>query len=239
MTEKKFGDPIPDWTPARLPDGAPLTGRYARLERLDAEVHSADLFAANSTDDGIWDYLPYGPFATAGAYCDWLAKAAAWEDPFLYAIRDLDQAGRVVGVASFLRITPDVGTIEIGHINFSPALQGRRAATEAISLMIGWSFAAGYRRCEWKCDSLNRGSRRAAERFGFSYEGTFRQATIYKGRNRDTAWFAITDKDWPALALAHGAWLDPANFDDAGRQRSRLSDATHPLLVSRDPMGAV
>ena len=146
--------------------------------------------------------------------------------------------GRAEGVASYLRITPAVGSIEVGHICLSPRLQATVAATEAMFLMMDWAFASGYRRYEWKCDALNLPSRRAAERFGFSYEGTFRQATIYKGRNRDTAWFAMVDRDWPGLQRAYRTWLDPANFDAAGRQRQRLSDLTRPCLVSRDPVAS-
>lgn len=232
---KRFGEPVADWTAARKPEAMPLAGRYVRLERLDEDAHAASLHAANGADDAIWDYLPYGPFATAEAYGNWVRDVSGLEDPFFFAIRDLDRESAPAGVASFLRITPDVGTIEIGHINLSPALQGRRAATEALSLMIGWAFDAGYRRVEWKCDSFNLPSRRAAARLGFSYEGTFRQATITKGRNRDTAWFAIIDKDWPAIRAAHAAWLDPGNFSPDGRQKTRLSDLTAPMLVARDP----
>lgn len=233
---KRFGEPVAGWTPARTPEDTPLAGRYVRLERLDTDSHAAALHRANGADDAIWDYLPYGPFPSEAAYADWVRDMSALADPFFFAVRDLDREGAPAGVASYLRITPDVGVIEIGHINLSPALQGRRAATEALSLMIGWAFDAGYRRVEWKCDTFNIPSRRAAARLGFSYEGTFRQATITKGRNRDTAWFAIIDKDWPDIRAAHDAWLDPANFDTEGRQKTRLSELTEPLLVSRDPV---
>jgi RimJ/RimL family protein N-acetyltransferase len=138
-------------------------------------------------------------------------------------------------VASYLRITPAAGSIEVGHINFAPALQGTPAATEAMVLMMAWAFGAGYRRYEWKCDGRNLPSRRAAQRLGLSFEGIFRQAAIVKGRNRDTAWFAAVDNEWPRLRDAYRTWLAPENFDVSGRQRVRLSNLTMPLLVSRDP----
>ena len=231
---KTFGEPVPGWQPPPRPGPEFLEGRWARLERLDAEHHAADLFRANSVDDSIWDYLPYGPFASAATYHRWAREMAAQSDPFLYAIRNRE-TGHLGGVASFLRIAPEAGSIEVGHINLAPELQRSRAATEAMALMMGWAFAAGYRRYEWKCDSLNLPSRRAAQRLGFSYEGTFRQATVTKGRNRDTAWFAVIDKDWPALAEAFRVWLDPGNFDGAGLQIERLSDLTALVRVSSDP----
>jgi RimJ/RimL family protein N-acetyltransferase len=163
---------------------------------------------------------------------------AAKDDPVFFAIRDLS-TGSWSGVASYLRITPEAGTIEVGHINLSPELQRTRAATEAMLLMMARAFETGYRRYEWKCNALNLGSRRAAERLGFSYEGIFRQATVIKGRNRDTAWFAAIDAEWPALKAAFARWLDPSNFDDEGRQRRSLSELTAPILVARDPGFAV
>ena len=230
---KRFGAPLPDWHPPAPPGPEVLEGRYARLERLTPR-HAAALFAANRADDGLWDYLPYGPFATLEAYADWVAEMAASRDPFFYAIQDR-ATGAWGGVASWLRITPAMGVIEVGHINFAPVLQASRAATEAMALMMGWAFGAGYRRYEWKCEALNLPSRRAAQRLGFSHEGTFRQAAVVKGRNRDTTWFAVADGDWPALSAAFAAWLDSANFDAEGRQRRRLSDLTRPLLVAVDP----
>ncbi len=230
----KFGTPLPDFRPPPPPGPDRLEGRHARLERLDAEAHAADLFRANSASDAIWDYLPYGTFATLDAYRGWMRDMAAQADPFFYAIRDL-ATGRLGGVASFLRIAPGSGSIEVGHINFAPELQQGRAATEAMYLMMRWVFETGYRRYEWKCDSLNLPSRRAAQRLGFSYEGVFRQATVYKGRNRDTAWFACIDKEWPALRRAYETWLAPQNFDARGRQIQRLSALTGPIRASSDP----
>ena len=155
-------------------------------------------------------------------------------DPLFYVVRQRD-SGHCSGVASYLRITPQSGAIEVGHINLSPELHRSRAATEAMFLMMRWAFAAGYRRYEWKCDALNMASRVAAQRLGFSFEGVFRQATIVKGRNRDTAWFSVIDSEWPALAEAFRAWLDPRNFDASGRQRESLSDLTRLVRPGSDP----
>ncbi|SDN55811.1 Protein N-acetyltransferase, RimJ/RimL family [Lutimaribacter pacificus] len=225
---------LADWTAPPAPDGAVLEGRYARLERLDAARHAALLFREIDGHDRLWDYLGYGPFASAAQYHRWVREVAAGDDPLFYAIQTRD-GGVFGGVASFLRITPDMGVIELGHINLSPALQGTRAATEAFYLMMAWAFDAGYRRFEWKCDAGNMPSRRAAQRLGLSFEGVFRQHMIVKGRNRDTAWFAATDTDWPALKEAFGVWLSPGNFDASGQQRERLSDLTRLVRVSRDP----
>ncbi|MGI1662484.1 GNAT family N-acetyltransferase [Palleronia sp. KMU-117] len=224
---------LPDWAPPPRPSRAPMTGRYVRLDPLST-AHAADLHRANAESDAIWEYLPYGPFPDAAAYRAWVETVAGRDDPLFFAIRNLE-TGRWCGVASCLRITPEAGTIEVGHINFAPALQRTRAATEAMSLMMARAFETGYRRYEWKCNARNLGSRRAAQRLGFSYEGVFRQAAVIKGRNRDTAWFAAIDAEWPRLRAAFEAWLDPANFDGAGRQRTPLSDLTAPILAARDP----
>jgi RimJ/RimL family protein N-acetyltransferase len=229
-----FGEIVEGWTPPERPGPDGFLGRYVELERLNGAKHAEALFAANRASDAIWDFLPYGPFARGEEYLGWVEEMAAKADPFFYAIRDRE-TGAWGGVASYLRITPEAGTIEVGHINFSPALQRTRAATEAMFHMMHWVFEAGYRRYEWKCNALNRGSRRAAERLGFSYEGIFRQAAVVKGRNRDTAWFACIDKEWPALRAAYEAWLDPSNFDAERRQRQALADLTRPILVARDP----
>jgi RimJ/RimL family protein N-acetyltransferase len=223
---------VPGWAarPA-LPD-TPLVGRYCRLERLDADRHAADLHEANLLDDASnsarggrnWTYLPYGPFATLDDYRAWVATMAPANDPQFWAIVRLD-SDRAVGVASLLRTDRANGTTEVGHINYSPALQRTPAATEAMYLLMRRAFdELAYRRYEWKCDSLNAPSRAAAERLGFTYEGTFRQAVVYKDRNRDTAWYSILDVEWPAVAAAFTAWLDPANFDATGAQRRSLAD---------------
>ena len=229
-----FGASVVDWVAPPSPNVQDLSGGYAILERLDAASHSQELFEANLQSDQIWDYLPYGPFKTEPSYRAWIEEVALQSDPTFFAIRNRT-SGRSEGVASYLRIAPEAGSIEVGHINFSPRLQRTAAATEAIYLMMNWAFEAGYRRFEWKCDALNLASCRAAQRFGFSYEGVFRQATVVKGRNRDTAWFACIDKEWSELRAAYEAWLDPTNFDDDGGQLRSLADLTGPVLVARDP----
>jgi RimJ/RimL family protein N-acetyltransferase len=176
--------------------------------------------------------LPYGPFDSADAYRKWTDGVAAGSDPLFHAVIDT-ATGKARGVASFLRINPASGSIEVGHINYSPLLQRTPAATEAMYLMMKRVFEAGYRRYEWKCDALNARSRAAAQRLGFSYEGVFRQATVYKGRNRDTAWYAAIDSEWPELESAFTRWLDESNFDSDGGQRQRLADLTRPILKAR------
>jgi RimJ/RimL family protein N-acetyltransferase len=231
-----IGRPVVGWQMPALPSRDAMEGRYCRVEPLDPERHARSLFDANALDaDGRnWTYLGYGPFSEFADYEAWVRTSAASTDPFFHAIvdRGTDQA---VGVAAFMRITPVTGAIEVGHINFSPHLQRTRAATEAMYLMMRRAFELGYRRYEWKCDSFNAASRAAARRFGFSYEGVFRQALVYKGRNRDTAWFAIIDGEWPSLDAAYRQWLDPANFDRDGRQRRRLGDLTAAALGASQP----
>ncbi len=231
---KKFGAPVPGWTPPPRPLGEVLDGTWARLEPLEADAHAADLHRAYSGHDGLWDYMPYGPFNSAAAYHRWVKETAVSDDPFFYTIRD-KASGHCGGVASYLRVTPVMGSIEVGHICLAPEIARGRIWTEAMFLMMDWAFRAGYRRYEWKCDALNLPSRRAAQRLGFSYEGIFRQAAVVKGRNRDTAWFAIIDAEWPALREAFTAWLAPANFDANGRQRERLSDLTRLVRPGSDP----
>ncbi|MBZ0123450.1 MAG: GNAT family N-acetyltransferase [Roseovarius sp.] len=232
--ERPLGAPVPGWTPPPRPDGGAMQGRYARLERLDAERHAALLYQAFDGHDEVWDYMPDGPFASAAQFHRWVRGAMAREDALFHAIQDLD-SGEYGGFASYLRIQPGAGSIEVGYIALAPQLQRTRAATEAMHLMMTWAFEAGYRRYEWKCDALNRPSRRAAQRLGFSYEGVFRQATVVKGRNRDTAWFSAIDSEWPALDEAFRLWLGPANFDARGRQRERLSDLTRLVRAAGDP----
>jgi len=200
-------------------------GDYCRVEPLEAARHARQLFAANAADrDGrMWTYLPYGPFPRFADYAAWLEAAAASTDPLYHAI--VNASGEAVGVASYLRCQPSDGVIEVGHIAHSPALQRSTAATEAMYLMMARVFdELGYRRYEWKCDSLNAASRRAALRLGFHFEGIFRQAKVYKNRSRDTAWFSIVDSEWPALERAYRAWLRRENFDAAGCQVQRLGD---------------
>lgn len=222
------------WTPPPLPPRAPLAGRYARLEPLEP-AHAEPLFDAFAEDaeGAMWHFLPVGPFATLAAYRAWLDAARLLHDPLHFALRMGD--GRLGGTLSLMRMQPAAGSIEAGWLTFAPRLQRTREATEAVYLLMRWAFEAGYRRFEWKCDAANLPSRRAAERFGLSYEGVFRQAGVVKGRNRDTAWFAAIDSEWPALRTAFEHWLDPANFDADGQQRQALSTLTLPLLVARNP----
>ncbi len=223
---------VQGWTPPPLPERVVMEGRYCRLEPLTS-AHAEDLFAAHTTDtEGrMWTYLPAGPFAALEDFRPFVDALEASEDPLHYAIL-VD--GKAIGSASYLRIAPNAGSIEVGYITYSPLLQRTIASTEAMFLMMEWAFNAGYRRYEWKCNALNGPSRRAAQRLGFSYEGVFRQAQITKGRNRDTAWYGMIDSEWPELKAAFDTWLDPANFDGDGRQRQRLSDLTAPILVARD-----
>jgi RimJ/RimL family protein N-acetyltransferase len=227
---QSIGEPVPHWRPCPPPPRKPLQGRYCRLEPLTT-AHVPPLFAAFSAapDDRGWTYLPYGPFERLEPFVAWVEASCLGDDPLFFAILD-HATNAAVGVASYLRIAPGAGSIEVGHLNFSPALQRRRAATEAMYLLMQRAFECGYRRYEWKCDALNAPSRRSAQRLGLSFEGVFRQAGVYKGRNRDTAWYAAIDAEWPALSRAFEAWLDPANFDADGRQRQSLSTLTRPLL---------
>ena len=222
-----IGEPVPDWAPRPRPDITAIEGRYVRLERLDPDRHAPALWEANGLDvtGANWTYLSVGPFETFAAYDAWLRAVAPADDPYFLAIVDR-ATGVPVGVASFLRIDPAHGVIEVGHINFSPRAQRRPVATDAMYLMMQYAFALGYRRYEWKCDALNAPSRTAAGRLGFAYEGLFRQALVYKGRNRDTAWYSFVDHEFPPLSRAFEAWLAPDNFDPDGRQRRRLSDLT-------------
>ena len=224
-----------DYTPGPYPKSLSLKGSHVDLVPLTRD-HASTLhhYFSQSDHDAIWDYLPYGPFDTADAYGDWIDENTAAGDPHFFAIHD-KKTGDAIGVASYLRINPKEGSIEVGHINFSPELQNTIGATETMYLMMQWAFENGYRRYEWKCNALNLKSRRAAQRLGFSYEGIFRQATIAKSRNRDTAWFGIIDKEWPELDQAFKTWLAPDNFDDAGNQQQRLSVLTAPIRVKSDP----
>jgi RimJ/RimL family protein N-acetyltransferase len=221
-----IGEALPDWTPARFPRVDRMEGAYCDLELIDGARHADDLFAAFSADaEGRrWTYMVDGPFATAADMRRWVDTAMALEDQVFYAIVD-KRSGRAAGFASYLRIQPAHGVVEVGSIAYAPCLQRTVAATEAMFLMMRHAFEDfGYRRYEWKCDSLNEPSRRAAERLGFAYDGLFRQAIVYRGRNRDTAWYSVLDTDWPALKPAYEAWLDSDNFDGDGGQCRRLAD---------------
>ena len=228
---------LSDYTPPPQPKGIQLDGHRVSLEPLAAEKHGADLFEANTQIGGEqnWDYLPYGPFSALDEYTNWLKTIEAEADPCFFAIlRKLDN--KAIGVASYLRIKPKDGSIEVGHINFSPLLQRTTEATEAMYLMMKWAFEAGYRRYEWKCNSRNLKSRQAAQRLGFSYEGVFRQATISKGKNRDTAWFAVIDSDWPILELAFKDYLEHCYQLNGEKPSKSLSELTKPALYKLDTL---
>ncbi|MSU47650.1 MAG: N-acetyltransferase [Opitutus sp.] len=225
-----IGDIVIDWKEPLLPSRESMPGRYCRLEALDPARHAESLFAANALDavGANWTYMPYGPFASFAEYRGWMEQKCTGSDPLFHAVID-PATDEAVGVASYLRITPASGSIEVGHLNFSPRLQRTPAATEAMYLMMARAFELGYRRFEWKCNALNAPSRVAALRLGLSFEGIFRQATVVKGRNRDTAWYAAIDSEWPTLREAFLQWLAPSNFDQHGRQRLRLSALTLPI----------
>ena len=213
-----------DWKPARLPKKVTLEGATVVLEPVEPARHAPALFSSSKDAPELWKHLAYGPFANQGEFTSWLLDRAATDDPLFYALVDRD-AGEARGMASYLRMEPQHGVIEIGHIWFAPAMQRTRQATEAIFLLSRHAFDdLGYRRLEWKCDSLNGPSRRAAERFGFTFEGIFRQHMVTKGRNRDTAWYSMTDGEWPSRRAAFEAWLAPDNFDPEGRQRRSLAE---------------
>ena len=225
---------LKDWSPPSLPSRTVIEGRYVVLEPVEREHFAGLMEAFTEDEDGImWEHLPHGPFDQAACLA-WIDTARASPDPLHYAVRMED--GRLGGTLSLMRIKPAAGSIETGWLTFSPRLQRTREATEAVYQLMRWSFEAGYRRFEWKCDAANHRSRRAAERFGFSYEGVFRQATVVKGRNRDTAWYACIDSEWPALKEAFETWLEASNFDASGTQRQRLGDLTASILACRDPM---
>ena len=228
------GPVVKDWAPPPRPEALTLSGHHVRLEPLNAETHAALLFQAYDGHDAVWDYMPAGPFASSAQFHRWMREITASPDYVFFAIYDLAREA-YGGIASYLRIQPKAGSIEVGYIAMAPQLQRTVAATEAMYLMMGWAFGAGYRRYEWKCDALNMPSRRAAQRLGLSYEGIFRQATVVKERNRDTAWFAAIDAEWPALDEAFRLWLAPANFDAAGIQRAPLGDLTRLVRVTSDP----
>jgi RimJ/RimL family protein N-acetyltransferase len=232
-----IGLPLPNWKPPQPPQRELMTGRFCALEPLDSRRHALALYKANALDEErrMWTYLPYGPFEDFASYAAWMDRDCLGDDPLFYAIVDRSNL-TPVGMASYLRIDPPTGSIEVGHLIFSPLLQKTPSATEAMYLMMKRAFEQGYRRYEWKCDSLNAKSRAAARRLGFSFEGIFRQARVYKGRTRDTAWFSVIDEEWPALEKAFLRWLNPANFDERGIQRLSLSSLTAPLRQSQSAL---
>ena len=221
MTTQPVGAAV-DATPARRPGPVTLTGRHGRLERLNAARHGQSFWQAACGHDRIWTYLPHGPFGDFAAFSKWLDGCEQSEARYFYAVIDRDE--QVVGVMSLMEIRPAMRVIEVGYIAYAPALQRTPLATEAQYLLARYAFdELGYRRYEWKCDSLNAPSRRAAQRFGFIFEGIFRQHMIVKGRNRDTAWYAMLDGEWPARKRNFERWLAPTNFDADGRQQQSLA----------------
>lgn len=219
-----IGDALLNWQPCKPPPRTAMQGQYCRVEMLDLVAHSEDLFNAFASDKqhANWTYLPYGPFAGLVSFQQWIQKQTVHSDPLFHAVLD-NKTNKAVGIATYLRIEPEVGVIETGHIHFSPLMQRTPVSTEAMYLMMRRVFdELGYRRYEWKCDALNAPSRAAAERLGFQFEGVFRQATMYKGRNRDTAWFSILDSEWPAIKAGFERWLSADNFNESGQQQSSL-----------------
>lgn len=214
---------LSNWQQCPTPDQRVLQGRVVRLETLAVSRHGDDLWRAlQGPDPALWDYLPYGPFSERTGFNAWLTSNAEHRDPLFYAV--IDQAsGRALGLFSYLNIAAQDGCIEIGHVAFGASMQRTAGATEAVYLLARHAFDdLGYRRLEWKCNAANTRSRRAAERFGFTYEGLFRQHRVIKGKNRDTAWFSIIDGEWPTCRVAFERWLAVDNFDDQGQQKQRL-----------------
>ncbi|MFJ4804756.1 GNAT family N-acetyltransferase [Streptomyces murinus] len=219
------GDPVPDWTVRPAPARVAVEGRLCRVEPLDADRHADDLYAAYSlAEDGAdWTYMSVGPFGTPADYRAYVTRVTQVDDPLPYAVVDL-RTGKAVGTLSLMRQDPSNGVVEVGSVAFSPLLKGTPVSTEAQFLLMSYVFdELGYRRYEWKCDSLNAPSRKAALRLGFTFEGIFRRAVVYKGRSRDTAWYSIVDSEWPYVGKALREWLSPGNFDTEGRQKRSLS----------------
>jgi RimJ/RimL family protein N-acetyltransferase len=225
--ELPVGPPVGTSVAAK-PTPVVLEGRFGRVERLDAR-HAAGLWEAVRGHDHIWTYMSqYGPFLDAAAFANWIDGRVALDDPYSYAV--VDRAGRAAGIATLMQIRPMMRAIEVGHIVYAPALQRTPLGTEAQYLLARYAFdTLGYRRYEWSCNALNVGSRRAALRFGFIFEGIMRQHMIAKGRNRDTAWYSMLDGEWPRCRAACEIWLHSENFDDSGRQRRCLDEIRNAL----------
>jgi RimJ/RimL family protein N-acetyltransferase len=225
-THPHTGQPVGreiDARPAEWPGAVTLSGRYGAVERLQPAKHGASLWEAVRGHDRLWTYMAYGSFADEDAFANWLATREALADPYYYAV--VAPTGRAVGLATLMSIRPDMRVVEVGHILLSPALQRTPLATEAQYLLARYAFETlRYRRYEWKCDALNAASRRAALRFGFSFEGVFRDHMIVKGRSRDTAWFAMLESEWPARKAAFEKWLVPENFAADGTQKKKLGE---------------
>ena len=231
----KQGQTVKDFLEPPHPKGISIEGKLVSLKPLVASKYSEELFSSNAIDkDSLnWAYLPYGPFKTEAEYYKWIESFEKNDDPVFFAIIS-KKLNKAIGIASYLRINPTDGLIEVGHINYSPLLQRTTEATEAMFLMMKWAFDNGYRRYEWKCNALNLRSRNSAQRLGFSYEGVFRQMAIVKGQNRDTAWFAIIDKEWEEVEVCFKKFLSSSNFDKDGLPMISLSTLTKPLLYKLD-----
>jgi RimJ/RimL family protein N-acetyltransferase len=235
---QRIGLPVADWNPASKPKKEPLEGRFAHLVPLEPKIHADELYESVSIDGDheSWTYMHYGPFRSSTEFRIWMAGFCSGTDPLFYSI--IDKAdGQAKGFASYQRINPEQGTIEVGHVYFGPRLRRTAAATEAMYLMMHQAFQMGYRRCEWKCDAQNVPSHRAARRFGFTYEGTFRQGGVYKGRNRDISWYSIVDSEWEWLRRAFEEWLGRGNMDGTGKQLAALGDCilrSSPIPIALD-----
>ena len=234
-TKRRFGEKLDYLPPGIWPDERMLYGTNVNLQPLDTTRHGQALWDAFQAQGGeeVWDYLPYGPFATYDEFCVCYDELNAGRDPHFFAIIP-KSTGLPAGVASYLNIVPSNGSIEIGHINLSPSLQRTTAATEALFLMMRHAMEdLGNRRLEWKCNALNAASRRSAERLGFTFEGIFRQHMVVKGHNRDSAWFSIIDKEWHSVRDAFFVWLREDNFDERGKQKKSLSSLTKKALEAK------
>jgi RimJ/RimL family protein N-acetyltransferase len=222
---QSIGRSLPDWTARPAPARVTLDGRFCRVEPLDADRHTDDLYFAYAlaADGRDWTYMAAEPFGSRDDYHSYVVTMAQADDPLPYAVVDL-RSGKAVGTLSLMRQDPSNGVVEVGNVAFSPLLKQTPVSTEAQFLLMSYAFdELGYRRYEWKCDSLNEPSRRAAQRLGFTFEGIFRQAVVYKGRNRDTAWYSVIDSEWPQVGGALREWLSPGNFDAEGQQKRSLS----------------
>ena len=215
-----MSNPVVDWQPAVEPSGSTLQGRFVRLEKLDVGHHGDQLWAAlQGPDPKLWDYLPYGPFTERGLFDAWLKGQAGSSDPLFYTVID-SASGKAEGILSLMSIVPEHGRIEIGHVAFGAPMQRTPRSTEAVYLLAKLSFDLGNRRLEWKCNNANARSKRAAQRFGFVFEGVFRKHLVVKDHNRDTAWYSITDDEWPQVAAGFERWLSAENQRPQGQART-------------------
>ncbi len=227
--QQALGFSMENWSSRIQPNKALIKGDYCILQRLNQKLHSKELYTAFQQDSSeqIWTYLPYGPFKNFEEFDLWVKEKEQSNDPLFYTILNTE-SNKAIGYISFMRIQPAHGVLEIGHVVFSPELQKTTAATEVIYVLLNYAFTElGYRRVEWKCDALNEKSGKAALRFGFTFEGIFRQALVYKNRNRDTAWYSIIDAEWPSIKAAYQNWLSPNNFDQNGKQIQPLQTQNH------------